>query len=87
MASLLDGVRASGNRDIHVKMSTTERGYRLGAFTVPVDEEVESVHLKFIAQPPGEPRKMKRNINTLSHSLGNDNARKMFLFSSGTHIC
>ncbi|KAL3854398.1 hypothetical protein ACJMK2_013668 [Sinanodonta woodiana] len=52
LASLLDGVRASGNRDICVRMTPTYRGYRLGPFTVPVDEEVESQHLKFIMSPP-----------------------------------
>ena len=54
IASILDGVRASGNRDIHVKMRFTERGARLGPFTVPVDEEVESQHMKFIQTPPGD---------------------------------
>lgn len=54
IASVLDGVRASGNRDVCVKMKFTSRGYRLGPFTVPVDEEVESQLLKFIQQPPGE---------------------------------
>ena len=53
IASVLDGVRASGNRDVCVKMMFTSRGYRLGPFTVPVDEEVESQLLKFIQQPPG----------------------------------
>ncbi|KAL5005925.1 hypothetical protein ScPMuIL_017083 [Solemya velum] len=48
IASLLDGVRASGNRDVCVKMVFTKRGLRLGPFTVPVDEEVESQHLKFV---------------------------------------
>ena len=30
IASVLDGVRASGNRDVHVKMKFTHRGHRLG---------------------------------------------------------
>lgn len=30
LASILDGVRASGNRDVHVKMKFTNRGHRLG---------------------------------------------------------
>ncbi|KAI0215552.1 hypothetical protein LSAT2_032400 [Lamellibrachia satsuma] len=54
VASLLDGVRASGNLDVHVKMTFTKRGYRLGPFTVSVDEEVESQHMKFIQTPPGK---------------------------------
>jgi DnaJ family protein C protein 13 len=53
IASVLDGVRASGNRDVCVRMTFTSRGLRLGPFTVPVDEEVESQLLKFIQQPPG----------------------------------
>ncbi|XP_063990666.1 dnaJ homolog subfamily C member 13 isoform X4 [Diachasmimorpha longicaudata] len=53
LASLLDGVRASGNRDVHVKMSPIARGKRLGPLNLPVDEEVETSHVKFIQQPPG----------------------------------
>lgn len=52
IASLLDGVRASGNRDVCVKMKHIGRGYRLGPFTVPVDEEVESQMMKFLQTPP-----------------------------------
>lgn len=51
LASLLDGVRASGNIDIHVKMTPTYRGFRIGPYGVPVDEEVEGWHLKFLASP------------------------------------
>jgi len=53
LASLLDGVRASGNRDVHVKMCPIARGKRLGPFNLPVDEEVETTHVKFLQQPPG----------------------------------
>lgn len=53
LASLLDGVRASGNRDIHVTMLPTERGFRLGPLHLPVDEEAESIHIKFLQNPPG----------------------------------
>ncbi|XP_067952104.1 dnaJ homolog subfamily C member 13-like [Watersipora subatra] len=52
IASVLDGVRASGNRDVYVKMAFTDRGKRLGPFTKAVDEEVESQHLRFIQAPP-----------------------------------
>uniref|UniRef100_A0A8C9S306 DnaJ heat shock protein family (Hsp40) member C13 n=1 Tax=Scleropages formosus TaxID=113540 RepID=A0A8C9S306_SCLFO len=52
LASLLDGVRASGNRDVCVKMVPTQRGQRWGLMSMPVDEEVESLHLKFLAAPP-----------------------------------
>ncbi|XP_053811379.1 dnaJ homolog subfamily C member 13 isoform X1 [Vidua macroura] len=52
LASLLDGVRASGNRDVCVKMTSTHKGQRWGLLSMPVDEEVESLHLKFLAAPP-----------------------------------
>ncbi|KAK2708868.1 hypothetical protein QYM36_014482, partial [Artemia franciscana] len=52
LATLLDGVRASGNRDIHVRMTLMDRGKRIGPLYSPVDEEVESTHLRFLAQPP-----------------------------------
>ncbi|CAJ0940494.1 unnamed protein product [Ranitomeya imitator] len=52
LASLLDGVRASGNRDVCVKMTPTQRGQRWGLLSVPVDEEVESLHLRFLNTPP-----------------------------------
>ncbi|XP_036374961.1 dnaJ homolog subfamily C member 13-like [Megalops cyprinoides] len=52
VASLLDGVRASGNRDVCVKMTPTQRAQRWGLLSVPVEEEVESLHLRFLATPP-----------------------------------
>lgn len=52
LASLLDGVRASGNRDVHVRMYPVDRGKRLGPLNLPVDEEVEISHVKFLQQPP-----------------------------------
>lgn len=52
LASLLDGVRASGNKDVHVTMIPTDRGLRLGPLHFPVDEEVESLHLKLLLTPP-----------------------------------
>eukprot|EP00795_Rhopilema_esculentum_P013369 gene13369-4225_t len=58
LASLMDGVRASGNQDIHVKMTPTKRAFLLGQRMAPfyktVDEEVESTHLKFLQAPPGK---------------------------------
>ena len=52
LASLLDGVRASGNRDVCVKMAPTHKGQRWGLLSMPIDEEVESLHLRFLAAPP-----------------------------------
>lgn len=52
LCSILDGVRASGNRDICVKMSRTVRGQRLGPLHLPVDEEVESQYLRYISNTP-----------------------------------
>lgn len=54
LASLLDGVRASGNRDVHVSMMPTERGFRLGPLHLPIEEEAESIHIKFLHNPPGK---------------------------------
>lgn len=54
LASLLDGVRASGNRDVCVKMTSTQKGQRWGLLSMPVDEEVESLHLRFLAAPPSK---------------------------------
>lgn len=53
LASLLDGVRASGNKDVHVKMYPVTRGRRLGPLNLIVEEEVEISHVKFLQQPPG----------------------------------
>lgn len=52
MASLLDGVRASGNRDIYVTMHPIRRGYRLGPLHLPVEEETESLQVRFLQNPP-----------------------------------
>ena len=51
IAGVLDGVRASGNRDVCVKMTFTDRGQRQQPLYVPVDEDVESHHLRFLAVP------------------------------------
>lgn len=58
LASMLDGVRASGNRDIFIKMKSTRRGLRIGTFSWSTDrasqDEVEALHLKFLKEfPPG----------------------------------
>ena len=54
LASVLDGVRASGNRDVFIKMKHTKRGLRIGPLSAFIDEEVETIHLKFLQQlPPG----------------------------------
>ncbi|XP_078489054.1 dnaJ homolog subfamily C member 13 [Ciona intestinalis] len=52
LATLLDGVRASGNRDVCIKMTPTNLGQRLGPQRVYLDEDVESMHLKFLSQHP-----------------------------------
>lgn len=54
MCSILDGVRATGNKDICVQMRRTKLGWRLGPLVLPVEEEVESVYLKILGTtPPG----------------------------------
>ena len=52
LASLLDGARAAGNPDVHVRQSWLERGKRLGPLDQPMGEEVESSCLKFLTSPP-----------------------------------
>lgn len=52
LASLLDGARAAGNPDVHVRMHFLERGKRLGPLDLPCHEEIESSCLKFLTTPP-----------------------------------
>ncbi|CAG2119577.1 unnamed protein product, partial [Medioppia subpectinata] len=52
LASIMDGVRASGNIDVHVKMNHSQRAHRFTPYYARVDEEVESQHLKFLQTPP-----------------------------------
>ena len=65
LCSILDGVRASGNRDICVKMQRTDRGQRLGPLNLPVEEEVESQYLKYISNTPPGTRPFQSQV---SHS-------------------
>ncbi|KAL0279212.1 UNVERIFIED_CONTAM: hypothetical protein PYX00_000818 [Menopon gallinae] len=53
LATLLDSVRGSGNHDVHVKMHPSSRGKRWGPLTHPLEQDVESLHLKFFQQRPG----------------------------------
>lgn len=53
LATLLDAVRGSGNHDVHVKMQPSNRGKRWGPLILPLEQEVESLHLKFFQQRPG----------------------------------
>ena len=52
LASFLDGVRGSGNRDVHVRMTRLELGKRHFPLTALAGEEVESSLLKFLTSPP-----------------------------------
>ncbi|KAL3315759.1 DnaJ subfamily C member 13, partial [Cichlidogyrus casuarinus] len=52
LASLLDGVRASGNQDVSVQSHGLLRALRQLPVTRPTPEDVESQHLKFLRQPP-----------------------------------
>ena len=49
LASLLDGVRASGNRDVCVKFSETGVFNRVGPWSQPVEEEIQVMYLKSLA--------------------------------------
>ena len=46
IASLLDGARASGNRDVCVRMNPADRCLRWAPMHVPVTEDVESQNIK-----------------------------------------
>ncbi|VDL96563.1 unnamed protein product [Schistocephalus solidus] len=52
VCSILDGVRASGNDGVYVRSSNSRRGLRVLPMSVPSSEEVESMHLRFLRQPP-----------------------------------
>ncbi|GBP27281.1 DnaJ homolog subfamily C member 13 [Eumeta japonica] len=56
LASLLDGVRSAGQRDVHVRSVNTPRGYRLGPLHQPVEEETESNHLRLFQNSCGMSR-------------------------------
>ncbi|CAK1584790.1 unnamed protein product [Parnassius mnemosyne] len=56
LASLVDGVRSSGQRDVHVRSTLTPRGYRLGPLHQAVDEETESNHLRLFQNSVGMSR-------------------------------
>ncbi len=55
LCSILDGVRATGNKDVCIKMRRTKLGLRLGPLLLPVEEEVESIFLKGIASSTAGP--------------------------------
>ncbi|XP_065077705.1 dnaJ homolog subfamily C member 13 isoform X2 [Ochlerotatus camptorhynchus] len=48
LATLLDAVRSCGNQDVHVRISKTPRGKRVGPLTASVDEETEANLLRYI---------------------------------------
>ncbi|XP_062544604.1 dnaJ homolog subfamily C member 13 isoform X2 [Armigeres subalbatus] len=48
LATLLDAVRSCGNQDVHVRISKTPRGKRVGPLTACVDEETEANLLRYI---------------------------------------
>ncbi|KAL5258298.1 hypothetical protein ACHWQZ_G008960 [Mnemiopsis leidyi] len=50
LASILDGARGNKNRDICVQAMKTNMGARIGPLYLPVEEEVESICLKLLAE-------------------------------------
>ncbi|KJE90900.1 DnaJ domain-containing protein RME-8 [Capsaspora owczarzaki ATCC 30864] len=50
LATVLDGVRACGNRDAYIRLVPTSRPTRVGSLYIPVEENVETVYLRLIAQ-------------------------------------
>lgn len=54
LATLFEAARASGNRDVHVKIRPTNRAKRFGPYHQPLDEEVETIHLRLIRHASGK---------------------------------
>lgn len=52
LCSILDGVRASGNQCVCVRSTKSRRSLRLQPTSVLSSAEVESMHLRFLRQPP-----------------------------------
>uniref|UniRef100_A0A5K3G2K0 RME-8_N domain-containing protein n=1 Tax=Mesocestoides corti TaxID=53468 RepID=A0A5K3G2K0_MESCO len=52
VCSILDGVRASGNQCVCVRSTNSRRDLRVQPMAVASSEEVESMHLRFLRQPP-----------------------------------
>lgn len=46
LASLIDGARAFGNVDCYIRMTPTNRGFRVGPLYAPVDEDIETLYLR-----------------------------------------
>ncbi|CAG5029931.1 unnamed protein product [Parnassius apollo] len=87
LASLVDGVRSSGQRDVHVRSTLTPRGYRLGPLHQAVDEETESNHLRLFQNPVGMSRaevieRFNANIgySGLIYSVSQDARPLLWLF-------
>lgn len=68
LATLLDAVRSAGNRDVHVKMRPSQPGLRWGPLSEPVEEEVESLHLKFLYTAPKD-RKFEEVIERFNMNI------------------
>ncbi|XP_053615104.1 dnaJ homolog subfamily C member 13 isoform X2 [Plodia interpunctella] len=56
LASLLDGVRAGGQRDVHVRCCVSVRGLRLGPRLLSVGEDTEASLLRLFQNPVGMSR-------------------------------
>ncbi|CAG9133962.1 unnamed protein product [Plutella xylostella] len=56
LASLMDGVRSAGQRDVHARSTPSQRALRLGPLMQSVDEETESNHLRLFQNPVGMSR-------------------------------
>mmetsp|Transcript_15543 Transcript_15543/g.46103 ORF Transcript_15543/g.46103 Transcript_15543/m.46103 type:complete len:2307 (-) Transcript_15543:50-6970(-) len=54
LASLLDSIRAAGNRNVCIQMHRSLRGERFSPYSQPPDEEIESTLLKFLGTPTAE---------------------------------
>ena len=51
LSSLIDGIRAAGNRNVCIQIHRSPRGERYCPLTQAPEEEIESVVLKHLSQP------------------------------------
>lgn len=64
LTALLDGVRAAGNDNIHVKTKPTDRGLRLLPYTSCLDEDTESQQTRLLFSPPRKSFKSRKLFET-----------------------
>lgn len=70
LATLLDGARSSGNRDVCVRMCRTNRGDRVGPMYASAHEDIESLLLKTVAGDVGASIPMAVALGHFNANIG-----------------